>query len=103
MFICTAHLRHTIRQPLQDRMEVLRLPGYTEQEKHQIAQRFLVKKQLEGTGLTPENVKFSDEAITHIIRHYTHEAGVRNLDRELANVCRKVARKVVAAGKKFSA
>ena len=102
MFICTANVLHTIPQPLQDRMEVLRLPGYTEQEKHQIAQRFLVKRQLEATGLTPDNVKFTDEAITHIIRHYTHEAGVRNLDREIANVCRKVARKVVADGKQFA-
>jgi ATP-dependent Lon protease len=102
MFICTANVLHTIPQPLQDRMEVLRLPGYTEQEKHQIAQRFLVPRQLEATGLTKENLKFTDEAITHIIRHYTHEAGVRNLDREIANVCRKVARKVVAEGKSFS-
>jgi ATP-dependent Lon protease len=101
MFICTANVLHTIPQPLQDRMEVLRLPGYTEQEKHQIAQRFLVKKQLESTGLTPENLKFTDESVTHIIRHYTHEAGVRNLDREIANVCRKVARKVVGEGKAF--
>ncbi len=99
MFICTANVLHTIPQPLQDRMEVLRLPGYTEQEKHQIAQRFLVARQLKATGLTGENVKFTDEAITHMIRHYTHEAGVRNLDREIANVCRKVARKVVADGK----
>jgi ATP-dependent Lon protease len=103
MFICTANVLHTIPHPLQDRMEVLRLPGYTEQEKHQIAQRFLVNRQLEATGLTKENLKFSDEAITHVIRHYTHEAGVRNLDREIANVCRKVARKVVAEGKDFHA
>jgi ATP-dependent Lon protease len=103
MFICTANVLHTIPQPLQDRMEVLRLPGYTEQEKHQIAQRFLVHRQLEATGLTKGNLKFTDEAITHIIRHYTHEAGVRNLDREIANVCRKVARKVVAEGKSFTA
>ena len=96
MFICTANVLHTIPQPLQDRMEVLRIPGYTEQEKHQIAQRFLVRRQLEATALTKENMKFTDEAVTHIIRHYTHEAGVRNLDREIANVCRKVARKVVA-------
>ena len=103
MFICTANVLHTIPQPLQDRMEVLRLPGYTEQEKHQIAQRFLVPRQLEATGLTKENIKFTDESITHVIRHYTHEAGVRNLDREIANVCRKVARKVVADGKRFTA
>jgi len=103
MFICTANVLHTIPQPLQDRMEVLRLPGYTEQEKHQIAQRYLVNRQLEGTGLTKDNLKFTDDSITHIIRHYTHEAGVRNLDREIANVCRKVARKVVAEGKNFTA
>ena len=96
MFVCTANVLHTIPQPLQDRMEVLRIPGYTEQEKHQIAQRFLVPKQLEATGLTKENLKITDEAMTHVIRHYTHEAGVRNLNREIANVCRKVARKVVA-------
>ncbi|MGB0034284.1 MAG: endopeptidase La [Candidatus Acidiferrales bacterium] len=102
MFVCTANVLHTIPQPLQDRMEVLRLPGYTEQEKHQIAQRFLIGKQREATGLTKDNLKFTDEAVTHIIRHYTHEAGVRNLDREIANVCRKVARKVVVDGKSFS-
>src|ERR1700722_1225603 len=96
MFICTANVLHTIPQPLQDRMEVLRIAGYTEQEKHQIAQRFLVPKQLEATGLTKTNLKITDEAMTHVIRHYTHEAGVRNLNREIANVCRKVARKVVA-------
>ena len=99
MFICTANVLHTIPQPLQDRMEVLRIPGYTEQEKTEIAQRFLVPKEIEATGLTKANLKFTDEAVTHIIRHYTHEAGVRNLSREVANVCRKVARKVVADGK----
>ena len=69
MFICTANVLHTIPQPLQDRMEVLRIPGYTEQEKHQIAQRFLVPKQLEATGLTGENLKFTDEG-----RHAHHPA-----------------------------
>ena len=103
MFICTANVLHTIPQPLQDRMEVLRLPGYTEQEKYQIAQRYLVPRQREATGLGKENVTFTDEAVTHIIRHYTHEAGVRNLDREIANICRKVARKVVENGKTFAA
>ncbi len=102
MFICTANVLHTIPQPLQDRMEVLRLPGYTEQEKHQIATRFLLRKQREATGLTESNLKFTDDSLTHIIRHYTHEAGVRNLDREIANICRKVARKVVADGREFS-
>src|SRR5215469_9478241 len=103
MFVCTANVLHTIPQPLQDRMEILRIPGYTEQEKLEIAKRFLVKRGREATGLTAANLKFTDEAITHVIRHYTHEAGVRNLDREIANVCRKVARKVVAEGKDVTA
>src|SRR5246127_1513693 len=96
MFVCTANVMHTIPQPLQDRMEILRLPGYTEQEKLEIAKRFLVRRAREATGLTDKNLKITDEAMTHVIRHYTHEAGVRNLNREIANVCRKVARKVVA-------
>jgi ATP-dependent Lon protease len=99
MFVCTANVLHTIPQPLQDRMEVLRIPGYTEQEKHQIATRYLIPKQLEATGLTKEQLKFSDEAIKNTIRHYTREAGVRNLNREIANISRKVARKVVTEGK----
>ncbi len=101
MFICTANVLHTIPQPLQDRMEILRLAGYTEIEKLQIAKRFLVKKQLEATGLTGGNLTFSDEAITHLIRHYTHEAGVRSLEREIGSISRKVARKVVKEGKEF--
>ena len=99
MFICTANVLHTIPQPLQDRMEVLRLPGYTEQEKMQIAKRFLVRKQREATGIAEENVTFTDEGLLHLIRHYTHEAGVRNLEREIANISRKIARKLVAEGK----
>ena len=95
MFVCTANVLHTIPQPLQDRMEVLRLPGYTEQEKLEIAKRFLAPKQREANGITDENLTFTDEAILHLIRHYTHEAGVRNLEREIANICRKVARKLV--------
>ncbi len=100
MFICTANVLHTIPQPLQDRMEVLRLPGYTEREKLEIARRFLVKKQREASGLTETNLGFPEEALAHVIRYYTHEAGVRNLEREIANICRKVARKVVKEGKK---
>jgi ATP-dependent Lon protease len=95
MFVCTANVLHTIPQPLQDRMEILRLPGYTEQEKLQIAKRFLVKRAREATGLTDKNLGFTDEGLLHIIRHYTHEAGVRSLEREIQNVGRKMARKVV--------
>ena len=98
-FITTANVVHTIPQPLQDRMEILRLEGYTEPEKLEIAKRFLLKKQREATGLTAGNMALPDEAIIHIIRHYTREAGVRNLEREIANICRKVARKVVKEGK----
>jgi len=98
MFVCTANVLHTIPQPLQDRMEILRLAGYTEQEKLEIAKRFLVKRSREATGLTEENLSFTDDGLLHIIRHYTHESGVRNLEREIQNVARKVARKVVTDG-----
>jgi len=98
MFVCTANVLHTIPQPLQDRMEILRLAGYTEQEKLEIAKRFLVKRAREATGLTEENLSFTDDGLLHIIRHYTHESGVRNLEREIQNVARKVARKVVTDG-----
>jgi ATP-dependent Lon protease len=102
-FITTANVIHTIPQPLQDRMEILRLEGYTEPEKLEIAKRFLVKKQVEASGLKPENLTLTDEGLVHIIRHYTREAGVRNLEREIANVSRKVARKVVKEGHGFHA
>ncbi len=95
LFVATANVLHTIPGPLQDRMEVLRLTGYTEVEKLEIAKQYLVKKQLEATGLTPEQISFTDDALRDIIRSYTREAGVRNLEREVGNVCRKVARKVV--------
>ncbi len=98
-FITTANVVHTIPQPLQDRMEILRLEGYTEPEKLEIAKRFLVKKSKEAAGLTEENLTFTDEGLTHIIRHYTREAGVRNLEREISNVSRKVARRVVKDGR----
>ena len=98
MFVCTANVLHTIPQPLQDRMEILRLPGYTEQEKMEIATRFLLKRAREATGLTEKNLKFIEEGLLHIIRHYTHEAGVRNLEREIQNIARKMARKVVSDG-----
>jgi ATP-dependent Lon protease len=98
MFVCTANVLHTIPQPLQDRMEILRLPGYTEQEKLEIAKRFLVRRALEATGLTDKNLSFTEDGLLHLIRHYTHEAGVRNLEREIQNIARKVARRVVADG-----
>src|SRR6201996_9027363 len=98
MFVCTANVLHTIPQPLQDRMEILRIPGYTEQEKLEIAKRFLVKRAREATGLNEKNLQFTDEGLLHIIRHYTHEAGVRSLEREIQNIGRKMARKVVTNG-----
>jgi ATP-dependent Lon protease len=98
MFICTANVLHTIPQALRDRMEVLQLAGYTEHEKIEIAKRFLVPKSVEGTGLTEKNITFSDEAIQSVIQRYTREAGVRNLEREINSICRKVARKVVVEG-----
>ena len=99
MFICTANVLHTVPQPLLDRMEVLRLSGYTDQEKLEIAKRFLVKKQRKETGLEEENLGFADDALKHIINAYTREAGVRNLEREIANIGRKVARRVVKEGR----
>src|SRR2546422_534915 len=101
-FIATANVLHTIPAPLQDRMEVLRLHGYTEPEKLEIAKQFLVKKQREASGLTEKNISFTDDALLGIIRGYTRESGVRNLEREIGNVCRKIARKVVKEGEGFN-
>ncbi len=101
-FIATANVLHTIPPALQDRMEVLRLHGYTEPEKVEIAKQYLVRKQRQQTGLTEQNIIFTDQALTAIIRNYTREAGVRNLEREIGNICRKVARKVVKEGDKFA-
>jgi len=98
LFVATANVLHTIPGPLQDRMEILRLHGYTELEKLEIAKQYLVKKQREATGLTEEQIVFEDGALKQMIRAYTREAGVRNLEREIGNVCRKVARRVVKNG-----
>ncbi len=100
-FIATANVLHTVPPALQDRMEVLRLHGYTEPEKVEIAKQYLVRKQRQQTGLTEENIVFTDEALQIVIRSYTREAGVRNLEREIGNICRKVARKVVKEGDKY--
>jgi ATP-dependent Lon protease len=100
-FIATANVLHTVPPALQDRMEVIRLSGYTELEKMEIAKRFLVRKQMEATGLTDKQIEFTDEGLMEVIRSYTREAGVRNLEREIGNLGRKVARQVVnAEGKK---
>jgi ATP-dependent Lon protease len=94
-FIATANVMHTIPAALQDRMEVIRLSGYTELEKMEIAKRFLVKKQVEATGLSADVIDFKDDGINSLIQYYSREAGVRNLEREIGNVCRKIARQVV--------
>jgi len=94
-FIATANVLHTIPPALQDRMEVIRLSGYTELEKMEIAKRFLVRKQMEATGLSKDQIEFGDSGLNGLIQYYTREAGVRNLEREIGNLCRKVARQVV--------
>ena len=94
LFITTANVVDTIIPPLRDRMEIIRLPGYTEAEKMHIAKQFLVPRQLREHGLTEENLEFADDALHALIREYTHEAGVRNLEREIANICRKIPRRI---------
>ncbi len=96
-FIATANVLHTIPPALQDRMEVIRLSGYTELEKMEIAKRFLVPKQKKDAGLSEQQIEFADDGIHELMQHYTREAGVRNLEREIGNVCRKIARTVVNA------
>jgi ATP-dependent Lon protease len=97
-FIATANVLHTVPPALQDRMEVLRLHGYTEFEKIEIAKQFLIRKQHQQAGLSDKNLGLSDQALAEMIHAYTREAGVRNLEREIGNICRKVARRVVKEG-----
>jgi ATP-dependent Lon protease len=95
LFICTANILDTIPPALKDRMEVIHFPGYTEEEKMEIAKRYLVPKQLKNHGLTDKNLLIEENALRKIIREYTREAGVRNLEREIGAICRQVARKIV--------
>jgi ATP-dependent Lon protease len=95
IFLTTANVLHSIPTPLLDRMEVLELPGYAEEEKLQIAIRYLIPKQIRENGLKSQQIEFSEDAIKRIIREYTDEAGVRNLEREIGSVCRKIAAKIV--------
>jgi ATP-dependent Lon protease len=97
-FITTANALHTIPLPLQDRMEIIRIPGYLETEKAAIARNFLLPKKIKDNGLKEENITVSEEAILEVIQRYTREAGVRNVERELASLCRKTARKLVEGG-----
>jgi ATP-dependent Lon protease len=94
MFITTANLIHTILPALRDRMEIIEIPGYTEKEKLEIAKRYLIPRQIKEHGLKEEDIKITDEAINHIIKAYTREAGIRNLEREISAICRGIAKKV---------
>ena len=102
LFICTANVLHTIPKPLLDRMEVIRLHGYMDEEKVGIAEKFLIPKKIQEHGLTKKNVTFTKKILTQIVENYTRESGVRNLEREIATICRKIARIVVDKGKSYS-
>ena len=99
MFVCTANTTATLPRPLLDRMELIRISGYTEDEKLEIAKRHLLNKQMEAAGLKKGEFKINDQAIRHLIRYYTREAGVRNLEREIANICRKAIKDILMGGK----
>src|SRR5579863_2610428 len=99
LFICTANMLDTVPPPLQDRMEIIPLQGYSEEEKVHIADRYLIPRQIKENGITAEQIEFPEEAVRHIIRHYTREAGVRKLEQTIGTVCRKEARRVVEGNK----
>jgi len=101
MFIVTANMLDPVPRPLTDRMEVIRIPGYTEDEKLQIAKRFLLPKQIRAHGLSQNNLNIGDKAFMKLIREYTREAGVRNIEREITSICRKVVKKVITKGKSY--
>ena len=101
MFIVTANMVEPIPRPLIDRMEIIRIPGYTEEEKLQIVKKFLLPKQIKAHGLKEHNLKLTDRTIRKLIREYTREAGVRNIEREITSVCRKVVKKVVTRDKNY--
>jgi len=98
LFITTANMLDPIAEPLRDRMEIIELQGYTEEEKIHIAFQYLIPRQIEENGITPEQIEFPEEAVSYVIRHYTREAGVRNLERTIGTICRKQARRL-AEGK----
>ncbi|NPA57782.1 MAG: endopeptidase La [Aquificae bacterium] len=100
MFICTANRIDTIPRPLLDRMEIIRIPGYAEEEKLHIAKNYLIPRQLKETGLKPKYVEFTDAGLKYLIRHYTREAGVRSLERQINAVLRKIAKEIALTGKK---
>src|SRR4051794_41072657 len=100
MFVTTANILDPVPPALRDRMEVIELPGYVEDEKYEITRRFLVPRQTSEHGLTTSQLRFTEQAIRHIIREYTHEAGVRNLERQVSTICRKVARRVATGDTK---
>ncbi len=98
LFITTANMLDPIAEPLRDRMEIIELQGYTEEEKVHIAFQYLIPRQVDENGITPEQIEFPEEGVRHVIRHYTREAGVRNLERNIGTICRKQARRL-AEGK----
>src|SRR6185369_1097994 len=99
MFITTANQQHAIPLPLQDRLEIIELPGYTEWEKLAIAKQYLIPKQCENNGVKDLATTWTDDALTAIVHRYTKEAGVRNFEREIATVCRKIAKEWLASGR----